>query len=117
MTSIGLVFFIFSEPIVAVFSSDPLVVAYGSSFLRIVPLSYLLLGFFLAISGAFMGSGHALPSLAISVLRVIFLSVPLAYFLSQEMGIEGVWMGITVSSVIASVIAILRFRKGSWKGK
>jgi len=115
MTVIGLVFFVFSEPIVAVFNNDPLVVAYGSSFLRIIPLSYLLLGLSMTISGAFMGSGHAMPSLAITVLRVIFLSVPLAYLLSRQLGIEGVWLGIMLSSVIASIIAIVWFRKGTWK--
>jgi len=117
MSAIGLFFFLFSEQIVSVFNSDPLVVAYGSSMLRILPLSYLLMGLGMAVSGAFMGSGHARPALAITFLRVIVLSVPLAYVLSRSMGVEGIWLGIMISSIIASVIGIAWFRRGSWKNR
>ena len=117
MSVIGLFFFLFSEQIVSVFNSDPLVVAYGSSMLRILPLSYLLLGLSMAVSGAFMGSGHAMPALVISVLRVIFLSVPLAYVFSRSMGVEGIWLGIMISSIIASIIGIVWFRRGTWKNR
>jgi len=117
MSVIGLFFFVFAEQIVSVFNSDPLVIAYGSSMLRILPFSYLLMGLGMAVSGAFMGSGHARPALAITFLRVIVLSVPLAYVLSRSMGVEGIWLGIMISSIIASIIGIVWFRRGSWKNR
>ncbi|MFH1789014.1 MAG: MATE family efflux transporter [Candidatus Altiarchaeota archaeon] len=115
MSCIGFVFFMFPEVIVSLFSGDPLVVSYGVSFLRIVPLSYVVVGVTMAISGAFLGSGHAVPSLAINVLRVIVINVPLAYLLSLRLGVAGVWWGILASSLAASAIAVVWFRKGTWK--
>lgn len=117
MCTIGLLFFVFPDVIVSVFNDDPLVVSYGVSFLRIIPISYLVVGISMTISGAFLGSGHAIPALTINVLRVIVLSVPLAYFFSQTAGLEGVWWGILISSIIASVVAMLWFKKGTWKRK
>ncbi|MFH1403064.1 MAG: MATE family efflux transporter [Candidatus Altiarchaeota archaeon] len=110
MSLLGVVFFVFSRDIMALFNSDPLVIAYGSSFLRIVTFSYLVVGFSMSISGAFLGSGHPIPSLLLTLLRVIILSVPLAYILSSYMGLSGVWYGILVSSIASSVVAIIVFQ-------
>lgn len=115
MTVIGVVFYFFPETIISIFNEDALVVSYGVSFLKIIPLSYLYVGVAITISGAFLGSGHAVPSLILNVLRSIILSVPLAFLLSQYMGIAGVWWGITLSSLATTILAILWFKTGSWK--
>jgi len=117
MAVIGVVFILFPEPIVGLFNRDPLVVEYGASFLRIVPLTYFFVGVSIVISGAFLGSGHAIPSLTLTLLRVIVLNVPLAYLLSKSMGVAGVWVGIFLSSLAASIAAIAWFRRGTWKKK
>ena len=117
MMVFGVIFLVFPEQLISVFNTDPLVVSHGVTFLKIVPLTYLVVGFSITIAGAFLGSGHALPSLAINILRVIVLSVPMAYAFSQSMGVEGVWWGITGSTYIASVVAVIWFRKGTWKKK
>lgn len=115
MSLVGVIFFLFPEAIVSLFNNDLLVIEYGASFLRIVPISYLIIGVPIAISGAFLGSGHAMPALTLSVLRVIVLSVPLAYTLSKTMGIEGIWWGLLISSIISSIVAVAWFKKGTWK--
>ncbi len=115
MAILGLFFIIFSKQIIMLFNNDPLVVSYGSSFLRIVPLSYFFIGVSIVISGAFLGSGHALPSLALTIIRVIIFNIPLAYIFSRTMGIQGIWYGILFSSLIAFIVAVAWFRRGSWK--
>ncbi|MFH1835765.1 MAG: MATE family efflux transporter [Methanobacteriota archaeon] len=115
MALLGLFFMIFSRQIIMLFNNDPLVVSYGSSFLRIVPISYFFVGLSIVISGAFLGSGHALPSLALTIIRVIIFNIPLAYLLSRTMGIQGIWYGILFSSLIAFIVAVAWFRRGRWK--
>lgn len=117
MIVIGAVFMLNAESIVKAFNTDQLVVEYGVSFLTVIPLSYLIVGFSIIISRAFLGSGHALPALALSILRAIVLNSVLAYMLSRYMGVTGVWIGIVVSSITVSLLAIIWFKRGSWKKK
>lgn len=115
MSAIGLVFFVFPQAIVSVFNQDPVVVSQGVGFLKVIPLSYLFVGFSIAISGAFLGSGHAVPSFVLTIVRTIALSVPLAYVFSQDIGLSGVWWGMVVGAFAGTVVGVLWFRTGSWK--
>jgi len=115
MIPIGIVFYTYASQIVSVFNQDPLVVAYGASLLKIFTLSYLMVGFIMAISSAFLGSGHAIPSLFINTLRMLVLGVPLAYLFSKKIGLDGVWWGIIAGTLVTYFIALLWFKKGSWK--
>jgi putative MATE family efflux protein len=111
MTVLGVVFFTFPEEIVRLFNSNPLVLEYGTSFLRIIPFSYLVVGLSMSISAAFLGAGHPIPSFVLSLLRAVLLNVSLAYLLSLYFGVMGVWFGIVASSLLSSLVAVLWFRR------
>ncbi len=114
MTFLGMFYIFFAESIVSLFNDDPIVVGYGSSFLKIVPITYLVVGLSMAVSSAFLGAGKPIPSLFLTFLRVILLNIPLAYVISLSYGVEGIWMGILLSSYLTSIIALLFFRKSYW---
>jgi len=112
MTLLGFVFYLFAPEITAVFNSDPQVVAYGTSMLRILPLSYVVMGFVFSVSGAFLGSGRAFMALLVNASRMMFFAVPLAYLLSLEFGfgLDGVWWGMVFGSFASALVALLLFR-------
>jgi putative MATE family efflux protein len=114
MVCVGALFFAFAPQLVAIFNSDPKVVEYGTSILRILPLSYLVVGFAISITGAFLGSGKATLALAATFCRVLAFSVPMAYFLSSAVGLSGVWWGIAAGSFLGFLVSLILFRFGGW---
>jgi len=98
-----------------IFSADEQVIAYGVSYLRFVPFSFVFMAVGIVIGKAFQGAGRAMPALAITFLRVIVLAVPGAYVLSQMSGLRGVWIAIAGSSICAAVISATWFKTGAWK--
>ncbi len=115
MTAIGLLFYVFAPQIISVFNSDPEVLKHGISFLRIIPLSYLVAGTAMCFSGAFLGSGKAMLALIVSISRVIIFSVPAAYLLSQTYGVPGIWWGMVLGTFLGFIISVLLFRFGGWE--
>jgi putative MATE family efflux protein len=114
MTCIGLVFYVFAPQIVSVFNDSPQVLAYGVSFLHIIPFSYLVVGMSMCISGAFLGSGKAVYALAVTVSRMVVFSVPASYLLSHLFGVPGIWAGIVIGSFMSFILSLLIFRYCDW---
>jgi putative MATE family efflux protein len=108
--------FIFAPQIVSLFNSDPVLVAEGARYIRIVIPAEILQSILMVIeAGAFAGSGYTRPSFTIS-LPVVFLRIPLAWFLAVYLGLgaDGIWITIAATMSINSIIFIFIFRKRKW---
>ncbi|HRZ79389.1 MAG TPA: hypothetical protein P5044_05210, partial [bacterium] len=66
-------------------------------------------------NGAFAGSGYTKPSFYIS-LPVVFLRIPLAWFLAVFLGLnaEGIWLTIALTMALNSFIFFYLFKKEHW---
>jgi Na+-driven multidrug efflux pump len=115
MTAIGLVFYVFAEGIIKIFNTAPGVVEHGTTFLHIIPLSYLIVGIAICASSAFIGSGKAMLALISTILRVIVFTVPASYLLSLEYGVPGIWWGGVLGSFLGFLATMLFFRYGGWE--
>jgi len=117
MEFIGLVFFLFPEFFIGIFTNDINVIRYGTSYLRITALAYGLIGISMAISSAFQGAGKGIQTLVITSLRLFVVSVPLAFLLSVvfEMGVTGIWIGMLISAIVSFIVSVVWFRAGTWK--
>jgi len=109
------VFLAFPRMWVSAFNNHPEVVGFGVDYIRIIAWTYVFIGIGIPIAGAFLGSGHAFPAMAITLLRVIVLAVPLAFVFSRFYSLNGVWIGIAVSTVTSGFVSMAWFKLGSWK--
>ncbi|OYT27392.1 MAG: hypothetical protein B6U97_01680 [Candidatus Altiarchaeales archaeon ex4484_96] len=118
MSFIGLFFYLFAPWIISVFNSEPLVVEYGTSLLRILPFSYIVMGVALSIGGAFLGAGRAHLALLVNCSRIILFAVPAAYIMAVKLnyGLDGVWWGIVFGSFTSFIVALLLFRYAKLSG-
>ena len=66
------------DRLVAIFSSDPQVIAAGVDYLRTISWGYVASGVIFVSGGVFQGLGNTWPSLAASALRALAFSVPTA---------------------------------------
>lgn len=83
--------YLLSGPIVAMFITDPPVIELTQYLLHIVLWSTLLFGMAVVFSGMMRASGTVLAPTAIAIFSIIAVEVPVATFLSGEIGISGVW--------------------------
>lgn len=83
--------YLLSGPIVSMFITDPAVVAMTQHLLHIVLWSMVIFGFAVVFSSMMRSSGTVLAPTAFAILAILLVEVPVAWFLSRAIGIDGVW--------------------------
>lgn len=91
------------------------VIQEGSKFLTIFILGLPFFGLFSAVAGVFRGSGHNVEPMIGDLLRLWGLRLPLSYILSRYFYSTGIWWGMTLSNIIASIVLYVLFTFGKWK--
>jgi len=101
-----------------IFTSDPGVHKIASDYVLILGLSQIFMGIEIVLEGAFSGAGNTIPPMAVSIPWSI-ARLPLAYFLCfvANVGVNGVWWTLTITSFFKAIILFFWFRKGNWKKK
>ena len=106
------------ETLLAFFTRDPEVIAWGVPYLRILDPCQAFTALEIVVNGAFSGAGDTLPPSVISV-TVSLLRLPLAVWLAHDLGLglDGIAWTITLTCIARAVIVALWFRRGRWKTK
>ena len=109
----------FAPKLVGLFSSDPQVIHYGASCLRIISLCYVLWAYGEVIVQAFNGAGDTWTPTVINFFVYWVVQLPVAYVLAIKFhfGPNGAYYGILTAEVLLALISIYVFRKGRWKEK
>ncbi len=97
--------------IAELFTEDPTAIATANLHMRIVPLSYFLLGFAMTVNGAFNAIGKPMPAMFISLTRTILLYAPLAFLLTSLFGLVGVFVAACTANLSAGTLGFFWFRK------
>jgi Na+-driven multidrug efflux pump len=93
----------------------PDIVTEGAQFLTIFIWGIPFFALTGVIMSLFRGSGHTLQPMIIDISRLWIIRIPLAYLLSLKLGSTGIWWGMTLSNVIAALIALFFYFQGEWK--
>lgn len=120
LTLVGILVYLFARNIVAVFvPNDAALIEHSVVFIRIFALSFGVIGLQQTLNGVFMGSGNTLISMSIALISLWVFQFPLAYILSKHtsLGEMGIWLAFPISGVLATLIAIGWFYRGTWKEK
>jgi putative MATE family efflux protein len=95
------------------------VVEEASRLLAVFVWSIPAFGVFFVINGVAQGSGHVKAITLISIMRLWLLRIGLSYILAihYRLGADGIWVAMTVSNLIAGIVAYLWLLHGSWTRK
>ncbi|NLC03884.1 MAG: MATE family efflux transporter [Tissierellia bacterium] len=119
MGTLALIFVIFSTPFIKFFLDEmnPEVLRIGKSFLIIIGLSEPLHAVTISLSRTMQGAGYTKYPFLVTFVSWLLIRVSLCYLLALVfgMGSTGVWIGISVSTVISGLLSIVVFRRGRWK--
>ncbi|WP_282079833.1 MATE family efflux transporter [Aquimarina algiphila] len=117
MLVVSVVYLIFAEVIIKIFSTEALVVEYGALSLRVIAAGYVFYAYGMVIIQSFNGAGDTKTPTIINFFCFWVFQLPFAYFaaLVLNWGAMGVFLAITFAEVLIAVIGIIWFRKGKWK--
>ncbi len=109
--AIALIFLSAPRFLISMFNDNPELVKYGSSYIRYIAPTYLFIGVIMILSFAFQGFGKGFPGIIIALFRLGIVAVPLAYFLTLNLGygLTGVWIAIAASNVLTGVFSATWF--------
>ena len=115
----SIVFFVFARTLIRIFNDDNTVISFGVTCLRIISISYLFNGLGVVLSRSFMGAGDTLSPFVINGLTLWLLQLPLAFVLAKpfDLGVNGIWLAITISNITNVLISAAWFKVGRWKYK
>lgn len=120
ITCIGaVVILLWSKSIVGIFSSDPDVVAVGSTFLKIAIVGYFMIGVASTMFNCLTHVGDTVPPLVFVLVAVWLVELPLAYFLPEVtgLGVYAIRWAIVAHTVLLALSMTIYFKKGGWKRK
>lgn len=116
--SVAILFFIFAPHIVRFFvPEDEALVLAGAEFIHITSLSFGIIGAQQVLLGAFRGAGGTTTAMVFSFITQWLFQLPISWYLCRHtsLGVTGVWWGFPVANIIATLLTIYWFRRGSWK--
>jgi putative MATE family efflux protein len=106
----------FGRGIVGLINDDPAVVAATYHYLLIVPLTYTTMGVSMVSGSCFVALGRPLPSLILTITRMVLVYVPLALLGDRWFGYQGIFGAGAVANVVvagASYVWVMRMLHAS----
>jgi len=117
--AVAVVFIIFPEPIIRLFTSDAAVIPYGVACLRIVSYGNLAYAYGMVMVQSFNGAGDTFTPTTVNIFGYWLFQIPVAYLLSFQtsLGPKGVFAAIPIAETAIAIVGVILFRRGRWKSK
>ena len=104
------------ELLLRIFLNEPGVIAIGSSYLRIVGFSYVLLTVMFVSNGVINGAGHTLPTTLMSMMSLWGVRLPLAACLARSLhSVTGIWYAMLIGVTAGMLMSLAYYSTGRWK--
>ena len=114
---ISIPIFIFTTPIMKLFTNDAATIQAGVICLRIMCVGYIAYGYGMVIGQAFNGAGDTRTPTIINFICFWLIEIPLAYWLAVtlDFGDSGVYWAIAIAETVLAILCIIVFKQGKWK--
>lgn len=110
-TLIFVVILFFAKPIVAVFTTDELVINETPNALRWVFAASPIIAIQLIGAAYFQAAGKAKKALLLTLTKQGFFLIPLVLILPKFFGIFGVWVAFPIADVLSTIITAIYLKK------
>jgi putative MATE family efflux protein len=89
--------YLFSRPLMSLFITSAPVIEIAQSLLHIMLWSLVIFGMAASLSGIMRASGSVLVPTLISIVCILGVEVPVAWFMSHRIGLDGIWIAYPVT--------------------
>jgi putative MATE family efflux protein len=119
MALFSLAIWFWADSIIGIFSPDPTLIDYASTFLKIQIASYMCNGLMFVMMNIMNAVGDTLIAFIIDLVTMWGIRVPLAILLPKiaNLGVYGVRWALVADTVSSAIIFIIYFQSGRWKRK
>lgn len=113
----GLIFFLFSTELAAIYTTDVLVITMSAAVLRIVALIQPMQASQLILAGGLRGAGDTKIPLYSTAFSIWVVRLTIAYLLVNvfKLGLEGAWISFGIDQFFRWWFITARFNTGRWK--
>lgn len=117
MTVLGILSVLAAPWIAALFSSDPDVLRYGTSCIRILGIGYPMYAIGMIMIQSLNGAGDTATPSTLNLLCFWLVQIPLAWWLAEplSLGPNGIFWAIVIAESLLTVLSVMVFRRGGWK--
>ena len=114
---VSLLFLVFPEVLVGLFSTDPDVVALGARCLRVAAIAQPLMAIADALAGGLRGAGDTRSPMRVALVGPVLVRLTACWVLAVELdlGLLGIWLGTTLDWAVRVVWLAAIFRRGAWR--
>lgn len=115
--SVAIILILFAGPMMRIFTKDPVVIEIGTNCLRYISYGYGFYAWGMVMTNAFNGAGDTMTPTLINFACQWLFQIPVAWYLAFQLGMAttGVFLAITISESLLALVAVIVFRRGSWK--
>jgi putative MATE family efflux protein len=115
--AIGVLFLLFTTPMVRLFTQDEGVLDVAVFGLRVVSLGFPLYALGMVLEQSFNGAGDTQTPTWINVLAFWVVQIPLAWLLSTRAGLNerGVFIAVPIAYLVLAAVSAVLFKRGRWK--
>ena len=114
--SVGVIFIVFTRPIIRLFSPEPAVAPIAVNCLRIFSYGNIAYAYGMVMLQAFNGAGDTLTPTYVNFFGFWMLELPLAWYLAMKtsVGLNGVFVSVVVAQSAIALVSFFLFRRGKW---
>lgn len=114
---LGVVFFLFGEPIISLYTDDIQVITQGTQILKIIALIQPFQSSQFILAGALRGAGDTRATAIITFITILLLRPGLAIFSIRALGwgLMGAWIALAIDQLFRTLLIEMRFNSGKWK--
>lgn len=130
MSLMGMLFFVFAEPMFLIFCPDPSqaeIVKVGAPVLRLIAFAMPFLASCIVITSALRGAGDTRMPVVYTWIGFFLLRIPCAFVFARNyegdqqwlgflaMGLLGAWLSMFIDLLVRGVLLLYRFKSGAWR--
>jgi putative MATE family efflux protein len=114
MAFMGLVMYIFAPELMSLLSPIDSICELGTTVLRIEAFAEPFFAAAIITASVCVGAGDTLKPAIINLCSMWFVRLTLAYWLSQSMGLKGVWIAMAIELTFRGGMFLIRLYWGNW---
>jgi putative MATE family efflux protein len=101
---------IFAKSVLSLFDASSELMVIGVRAMRIISISYVLVGFTMIAQSLCQALGNGIYSLIITLARVVIILLPVLYLFSRLFPLNNIWWAFTLAEIFATVIGTIFLR-------
>ena len=106
-----IVFNLFPEALLSLFSATDEMYRLGVPALKIISFCFVSAAISIGLGSSFQATGYGIGTMIVSISRQLLVLIPVAYILSKLMGINGVWLSFIIAEGVGLAVSLILFLK------